>query len=73
MRQYVLVISAGSCDGGPTSRHIYRKLRLADTDPRILLQRTQGGWRKSAAVGDTLLEPPVSLMITKTFGLTKTF
>jgi predicted enzyme related to lactoylglutathione lyase len=26
--------------GGPTSRHIYRKLRLADTDTRILLQRT---------------------------------
>jgi predicted enzyme related to lactoylglutathione lyase len=26
--------------GGPTSRHIYRKLRLADTDIRILLQRT---------------------------------
>ena len=26
--------------GGPTSRHIYRKLRLADSDIRILLQRT---------------------------------
>jgi predicted enzyme related to lactoylglutathione lyase len=26
--------------GDPTSRHIYRKLRLADTDTRILLQRT---------------------------------
>jgi predicted enzyme related to lactoylglutathione lyase len=26
--------------GGPSSRHIYRKLRLADTDIRILLQRT---------------------------------
>jgi predicted enzyme related to lactoylglutathione lyase len=26
--------------GGPTSRHIYRKLRLADADIRILLQRT---------------------------------
>jgi predicted enzyme related to lactoylglutathione lyase len=26
--------------GGPTSRHIYRKLRLPDTEIRVLLQRT---------------------------------
>ena len=26
--------------GGPSSHHIYRKLRLADADIRILLQRT---------------------------------
>jgi predicted enzyme related to lactoylglutathione lyase len=26
--------------GGPTSRHIYRKLRVPDTEIRILLQRT---------------------------------
>lgn len=26
--------------GGPTSRHIYRKLRLPDAEVRVLLQRT---------------------------------
>lgn len=33
-------LAAATEPGGPTSRHIYRKLRLADSDIRILLQRT---------------------------------
>ena len=33
-------LGADTEPGGPSSRHIYRKLRLADADIRILLQRT---------------------------------
>ena len=40
VRFWSAALGADTEPGGPSSRHIYRKLRLADADIRILLQRT---------------------------------
>jgi predicted enzyme related to lactoylglutathione lyase len=40
VRFWSAALGADTEPGGASSRHIYRKLRLADADIRILLQRT---------------------------------